>query len=194
MRGKAVVHHRSDAAGLVALPLALNGPRADLLAQRGQFRRLGPLPLCQRPAARVVFRPGQGTRRSIRRQAGEDLDQVLLPPQRPLCGLLRQVIEQRGRAQRGPLADAEDSEVLGRLEVDLVDEHARAVDIGQANPHPGQSDDRVRTFLEPDPAPQTQPPRTRGPHDRPHAARLTTVPPPSGPETRSAVSSCRQSR
>ena len=117
-----------------------------------------------------------------------------LPPQCAVCHILGQMPQQRSRTQRGPLTSAEDGEVLGGLEVDLVHEHAGAVDVGQADPHPGQSDHRVGVVLEPDAIAEPQPTRTRGPHDRPRAARRTTVAAPSGAAIKSAVSSCCQSR
>ncbi|WP_275562821.1 hypothetical protein [Streptomyces sp. 5-6(2022)] len=43
--------------------------------------------------------------------------------------------QRRSRTQRGPLTSAENSEVLGSLEMDLVHEHARAVNIRQTDPH-----------------------------------------------------------
>ena len=117
-----------------------------------------------------------------------------LPPQGAGGHRPGQAIQQRGRAQGGAVADPQDREVLGRLQVDLVDEHPGAVRVGQPDPHPGQADHGIGVLLEPDPVTEPQPPGPRGVHRRSWEARCTRVSVPSGAVTRSAVSSCCQSR
>lgn len=194
MRGEPAVHHRPDAAGLVTLPLALDGPCGDLLAQCGQFGGLGPFAFRQRAGGRIVLGSGPGPGGSVRGQAGEELDQVPLPPHRALGDLVRQVFQQRGRRQRGAVAGADHREVLGRLEMDLVHEHAAAVGVGQPDLDPAQADDGIGVLLETDSVAQPKLPRPSGSHARPRATSWTGESPPNGAEVRSVSNSCRQSR
>jgi conjugative relaxase-like TrwC/TraI family protein len=176
------------------LALALHGPRGHFLTQLCQFGCLDPLALSKRVTGRVVLGSGPCPDRSFRQKAGQQLDQVPLPPPGALSHRLRKVVQQRGRAQRGPVTAPENREILGRLQVDLVHKHPDAVHVGQPDPHPGQTKHRIDVALEPDPVLEPQPPRPRGRHDRPRPDRATTVSAPSAASVRSAASSWRQSR
>jgi len=89
-----VIDQPPGTALLIRQPQPLQRAQRHRPAKAGKLADLGQLPLAQGASLRIVLRPGPGSRRGARRDTGNHLDDVPLPPQCLIRGLRRQGIHQ----------------------------------------------------------------------------------------------------
>jgi hypothetical protein len=147
--GGPVVDQAPDPPCLIGQPLPLERAQRHLVPAPGQLADLGQLPLPQRARGQIVLRPGPGPFPGLRRDAGDHLDDVTLPPARLVHRLRGKAVQQPLRGQRGrrPRHHPEPrrAEQFRQRDAGLGPGH-----IDQPDPGPGQAGDRVRGTVDQD--------------------------------------------
>ena len=186
------VHQPGQALGLPPLPPVLDRGSRNRPVRRGQLGGLGPLALAQGGALHVIFRTRRGPGGRVRAGAVHDLDDVGLPPPRPLDHLRRQPGQPDLRtraAARLPRLQPQPAAARQLGDRRLLDD---AVVAGEPDRRPRCAQHHLRPAVDDDAVPGPDPFRPGQPA-HPAAARHVTEAPPSRTD-RSQLSSRRHSR